>query len=141
KGKVVAQMNPLIKIMDTVRPKSIFKIGRDKYILDMGQNMVGWVQIKIPEGVKGDTVTMRFAERLKPDSTLYTANLRSAEQTDHYIMKDGEQQWEPHFTYHGFRYVEVTGYPGVPEKSDFIGKVVYDNLRTTGHFETSNQVI
>ena len=138
---VEAQMDPLIRVMDTVKPKSVFRIAPGKYIVDMGQNMVGWAEISIPHGKKGDTVKMHFAERINPDSTLYTANLRGAEATDRYVMKDGSQQWEPHFTYHGFRYIEVTGYPGTPSASDFLGKVVYDDLPTTGTFTTSNDVI
>lgn len=140
-GKVVAQMDPLITVMDTIHARSVFQIAPGKYVVDMGQNMVGWASVKIDNGKKGDTVSMHFAERINPDSTLYTANLRGAETTDRYVMKDGVQQWEPHFTYHGFRYIEVTGYPGTPEPSDFVGKVVYDDLTTTGHFETSNEVI
>lgn len=138
---VVSQMDPLIKVMDTLKPKTVFEIAPGKYIVDMGQNMVGWAQLSMSQGKKGDTVTMRFAERLNPDSTLYTANLRGAEATDHYVMKDGSQQWEPHFTYHGFRYIEVTGYPGTPSASDFLGKVVYDDLPTIGEFTTSSDVI
>lgn len=136
-----AQMDPLITIMDTLHPKAIYQIAPGKYIYDMGQNMVGWVQIHIPEGKAGDTVTLRFAERLNPDTTLYTANLRSAEATDHYIMKAGDQSWEPHFTYHGFRYVELTGYPGRPDLSTIVGKVVYDDLPVTGYFQTSNPLL
>jgi alpha-L-rhamnosidase len=138
---IASQMNPLIRVMDSVKPKAVFEIAPGKFIYDMGQNMVGWAHLKIKDGKTGDTVMMRFAEKLKADSSLYTANLRSAEATDHYIMKEGRQQWEPHFTYHGFRYIEVTGYPGVPDLSDIVGKVVYDDLETTGHFETSNTVI
>lgn len=136
-----AQMDPLITIMDTVKPKAVYEIAPGKYIYDMGQNMVGWVEIHIPAGRAGDTVTLRFAERLNPDTTLYTANLRSAEATDHYVMKSGNQSWEPHFTYHGFRYVELTGYPGKPDLSTIVGKVVYDDLPVTGHFETSNALL
>lgn len=140
-GKVVPQMNPLIAVMDTIHPRAVFQIAPDKYIVDMDQNMVGWTSLKIANGKKGDTVSLHFAERINPDSTLYTANLRGAEVTDRYVMKAGKQEWEPHFTYHGFRYIEVTGYPGTPSPSDFVGKVVYDNLPTIGHFETSNEVI
>jgi alpha-L-rhamnosidase len=140
-GRLEAQMSPLITVMDTIRPKSVFQIAPGRYIVDMGQNMVGWSAVRMGHGQQGDTLTMRFAERLNPDSTLYTANLRSAEATDHYVMKDGAQQWEPHFTYHGFRYIEVRGYPGTPAPSDFTGKVVYDNLPTTGQFTTSNAII
>jgi alpha-L-rhamnosidase len=138
---VEAQMDPLIIVMDSLKPKSITKMSDGSYMVDMGQNMVGWARINIPDGKSGDTVTMRFAERLNPDSTLYTANLRSAEATDHYIMKNGNQEWEPHFTYHGFRYIEVSGYPGKLTPSDIQGRVVYDNLPTTGHFNTSNKVV
>ncbi|MCL6524788.1 MAG: glycoside hydrolase family 78 protein [Thermoflavifilum sp.] len=136
-----AQMDPLITMMDTVKPKSIYQIAPGKYVFDMGQNMVGWVEIHIPQGKTGDTVTLRFAERLNPDSTLYTANLRSAEATDQYIMKAGAQHWQPHFTYHGFRFVELTGYPGKPDLSTLVGKVVYDDLPITGHFESSNTLL
>lgn len=138
---VEPQMDPLIRVMDSIRPKSVIRMPDGKYLVDMGQNMVGWARIKIPEGKRGDTVTMRFAERLNPDKTLYTANLRSAEATDHYVMKSGKQEWEPHFTYHGFRYVMVSGYPGKLLPSDIEGRVVYDDLPVTGHFETSNKVV
>jgi alpha-L-rhamnosidase len=138
---VVAQMNPMVRIMDSVKPVSVREIKKGVYIFDLGQNMVGWAHLSIADGRKGDTVTMRFAERLNSDSSLYVANLRSAEAADHYIMREGQQQWEPHFTYHGFRYVEVTGFPGKPDLSSITGKVVYDDMETTGHFETSSPVI
>ncbi|GAA4299659.1 alpha-L-rhamnosidase [Compostibacter hankyongensis] len=140
-GRIVAQMNPLIKVMDTLHARTVFQIAPGKYIVDMGQNMVGWAAMKIANGKRSDTVRLHFAERLNPDSTLYTDNLRGAETTDRYVMKEGAQQWEPHFTYHGFRYIEVSGYPGTPKPDDFVGKVVYDDLPVTGHFETSNPVI
>ncbi len=138
---IVSQMNPPIKIMDSLKPVSVKELASGKYIFDMGQNMVGWANIKIPNGKKGDTVTLRFAETLKPDGTLYLANLRGAEVTDRYVMKAGAQQWEPQFTYHGFRFVEVTGYPGKPDLADISGKVVHDDLETTGQFETSDTII
>lgn len=140
-GRMAAQMNPLIRVMDTVQPVNVFQASPGHFIFDMGQNMVGWVHVKIPQGTAGDTVVLRFAERLSPDSTLYTANLRSAEATDHYVMKDGEQAWEPRFTYHGFRYVEISGYPGTPALNTLTGKVIYDDLTTTGQFETSNKLL
>lgn len=139
--RVESQMVPLISVMDSLRPKSVTRIKDGHFIIDMGQNMVGWARIHIPHGKRGDTVVMRFAERLNPDSTLYTANLRSAEATDRYIMKAGSQRWEPHFTYHGFRYIEVNGYPGNLNPEDIQGRVVYDGLPTTGDFTTSNKVI
>ena len=74
--------------------------------------MVGFARLRAaaPAGTK---VTIRFAEMLNPDGTIYTENLRKAQATDTYIFKGGgEEVWEPHFTFHGFRYAEVTGFPG-----------------------------
>ncbi|SFE51575.1 alpha-L-rhamnosidase [Chitinophaga sp. CF118] len=138
---LVAQPNNPIKIMDTVKAIHVTEINPGTFIYDMGQNFVGWVHLKV-KGNKGTVVTMRFAERLKDDSTLYMENLRSAKVTDKYTLKGtGEENWEPRFTYHGFRYVEVTGYPGKPDLSAIEGRVVYDEMETSGQFETSNEVI
>ena len=108
----------------------------------MGQNMVGWLKINKLNGKEGQPVTMRFAEILNPDSTIYLANIRSAKVTDIYTpAKDGAFSWEPSFVYHGFRFVEISGLDEQPELSSFTGKVVYDNMETTGQFETSNDII
>lgn len=139
-GRLTAQMNEPIRVMDSIQPVAIKEIKPGTFVFDMGQNMVGWARLKM-NGKKGDTITLRFAERLNDDGTLYTANLRSAKATDQYIMKGGEESWEPRFTYHGFRYVEMTGFPGKPGLQSLQGRVVYDALATTGHFETSNPVI
>jgi alpha-L-rhamnosidase len=107
----------------------------------MGQNMVGWLSLKV-KGKAGQTVKLRFAEALKDDGTLYMANLRGAKVTDLYTLKGGDDElWEPSFIYHGFRFVEITGYPGEPTVNDFEGKVVYDEMETTGEFETSNATV
>lgn len=141
RGEFEAQMNPNIKVMDTIHPVGIKKLSPGKYILDMGQNMAGWIKMKV-EGKTGDTVQLRFAEILKDDGEIFTANLRGAEQTDHYMLKGkGMEKWAPRFVYHGFRYVEITGYPGEPKPEDFTGEVVYDDMATVGHFETSNPLI
>ncbi|MFL1012146.1 alpha-L-rhamnosidase [Flavisericum labens] len=136
-----AQMTPNMKVMDSVMPISITETDKGTYILDMGQNMVGWLQIKV-KGNRGDLIKMKFAESLKDDGTLYTANLRDARVTDEYILKGkGEEVWEPKFVYHGFRFVEIEGYKYKPSLNDFVGKVVYDNLKTTGAFECSNETM
>lgn len=140
-GVLKAQMSPGMKIKEILKPASIKSLTKDTLIIDMGQNMAGWLQISV-KGKKGDRIQMRFAESLKSDGRLYTANLRSAKQTDVYILKgSGMEIWEPHFVYHGFRYVEVTGYPGKASSDKFKGKLVYDDIATTGTFESSDQTL
>lgn len=140
-GKIVAQMNEPIAIVDTIYPKSIKQIKPNTWIMDMGQNMAGWVQMKV-RGNRGDKVTLKFAETLTDSSGLYVANLRDAKVTDIYTLKGvGEEVWHPVFVFHGFRYVEITGYPGTPAVNDFMGQVVSDRMAVTGHFATSNLLI
>ena len=140
-GKMVAQMAEPMKVMNTIAPISIKPASNGKYILDMGQNFAGWLQIKV-RGKRGQKVQLRFAESLKTDGELFVANLRDARVTDIYTLKgEGVEIWEPSFIYHGFRYVEVTGFPGTPTINDFEGKLVYDAFETTGSFTTSNSVI
>lgn len=141
-GKLTPQPNPNIRVMEEIKPVKISRLADGKFILDMGQNMVGWLKINSLNGKKDQPVTMRFAEILNPDSTLYLANIRSAKVTDIYTpAKDGVFTWEPSFVYHGFRFVEVSGLDEQPELSSFTGKVVYDRMETTGQFETSNSII
>ncbi len=140
-GELEAQINRNIKVMETITPVGITQPKPGMYILDMGQNMVGWIAMKV-KGKAGDKVKLRFAEVLKDDGTIYLANIRGALVTDLYTLKSADAEtWEPSFTYHGFRFVEITGYPGVPTVNDFEGKVVYDEMEVTGHFETSNPTI
>lgn len=140
-GEYEAQMNENMKVKDSISPVSLIAKKSGIYILDMGENMVGWISMKV-NGKRGDRVQMRFAETLTDEGYLYTANLRDARATDVYILKgDGEETWEPTFVYHGFRYAEITGYPGTPSIENFTGKIVYDDIQTTGSFETSNETI
>ena len=137
-GFYEAQMTPNMKIKGEVKPISIKVTSKGTYILDMGQNMVGWLQLKV-KGKSGDQVTMKFAESLQADGSLYIANLRDAKTTDIYTLKgEGEEIWEPRFIYHGFRFVEITGLPTKPTLDNFVGKVVYDDIKTTGTFESSD---
>ena len=138
---LVAQPIDPIKIMDIISPVNVKEIKPGTFIFDMGQNMVGWAELAV-KGKKGDKVALRFAERLNKDGSLYLDNIRSAEVTDTYVLKgEGEEKWEPRFTYHGFRYVEMTGFPGVPSLSTVKGKVVHDALDVVGSFECSNPLI
>ena len=139
-GQLSPQPNPNITVMEKLKPISLFQKD-GKWYLDMGQNMVGFINIKVRGQQQGDTITLRFAELLTPDSLLYTANLRGAECTDRLIMKGSEAHWHPMFVYHGFRYVEVSGLRETPNLDDFEGWVIYDEMPVTGSFETSNEII
>ncbi|MBS1512869.1 MAG: glycoside hydrolase family 78 protein [Bacteroidetes bacterium] len=141
-GFITAQPSEPVKVMQTIAPKTISTLSDGRYILDMGQNFSGWLQLLHVNGKRGDIITLRFAESLQPDGTLYTANLRDAKVTDKYTLNGkGNESWQPSFVYHGFRYVEVTGFPGTPALDNFSGKFIYDALETTGSFETSSNII
>jgi alpha-L-rhamnosidase len=141
-GKVTAQFSEPMKVMQTIKPVSIKNTGNGKYILDMGQNFAGWLKLQNVNGKKGDRITMKFAESLQVNGEIFIANLRDAKVTDVYTLKgSGGENWNPSFVYHGFRYVEVTGFPGTPTIHNFEGQLVYDAIETTGSFQTSNQTI
>jgi len=155
--KVSSEIAEPIRVMDTVKPIAISNPRPGVYIFDMGQNMVGWCRLKV-KGPRGTRVCLRFAELLAAEDDpqtisveplkaddkreLYFANLRSCKVTDHYILRGGGVEvWEPRFVYHGFRYVEVTGYPGKPDLSALEGIVVHDSVARAGEFSCSNDVI
>lgn len=140
-GNYEAQINRNMKVMKDLRPVSITPKGEGKYIIDYGQNFAGWVKMRV-QGERGTSVTLRFAESLNEDGTLFRDNLRAAKATDVYVLKGGkEEEWEPRFTYHGFRYVEVDGYPGDAVADNFIGRLVYDEMETVGSFTSSNALL
>jgi len=137
----VGQITDPMKVMQVIKPKSITHLNIDTFILDMGQNFAGWIQLNV-QGPKGKTVKMHFAESLQKDGSIYTANLRDAFNIDTYILKgEGVETWEPRFVYHGFRYVEITGWPGTPTIENFTGKLVYDAMATTGTFQSSDSTL
>ncbi len=111
-----------------------------RFVFDLGQNMVGYPEIKIPVK-KGQKITMRFAEMLNPDGTVYTENYRKAKSTNYYTAaNDGVVTWKPTFTFHGFRYVELSGFEGaaVPEKDWVVGLVLRTDIPQIGIFESSH---
>ena len=140
-GNYESQPNENMAVMDTLLPVSINRLGPVKWILDMGQNMTGWMKMRV-RGPRGTFVQMRFAESLREDGSLFTDNLRDALNTDLYILRGGgEEYWQPSFVYHGFRYVEISGYPGTPAPEDFKGLVIYDALPGTGRFHSSDSLL
>lgn len=141
---VSAQSAPTIQVTETLKPKTMTNPAPGVYVYDMGQNMVGWVQMKA-SGAAGTTVRLRFAEIVNQDGTIYTQNLRRAEATDTYILRGDRsgqpETFTPHFTYHGFRYVEVTGYPGTPGMDAISGQVFHTAVPVTGTFTCSNPLV
>jgi len=139
--KVQAYPGVTVKKIMEIKPKKCTEPKNGVYVFDMGQNFAGWVRLKA-KGDAGTKIVLRFAEMLNPDGTVYTENLRGARCTDTYILKGkGREVWEPRFTFHGFRYVEVTGYPGKPGLGDITGIVVHSDTPLVGSFECSNLMI
>ncbi|MBN2163114.1 MAG: family 78 glycoside hydrolase catalytic domain [Pontiellaceae bacterium] len=125
---------------ETMPVQAISEPTPGRYVFDLGQNMVGWARIKLPVE-KNRIITIRFAEMLNDDGTLYTTNYRTAKSTDSYVpAKSGVIEWEPRFTFHGFRYVELSGLPAGarPQKSWVEGVVMHSEYRQTGSFESSH---
>lgn len=139
--KLVAQIGPCVKVTKKIKPIKFTKSGDNQYIFDMGQNMVGRVQIKV-KGARGSSIVLRYGEMLYSDGTLYTENLRSAEQRDTYILRgEATEYYEPRFTFHGFRYVEISGYTGEITLDCITGKVMNSDLMETGVFHCSNPLV
>jgi len=151
--RLVWQPNQPIRVMHRIKPETMTEPQRGVYIMDMKQNMVGWCNIQV-HGRPGTEIRVRHGEMLKEDGTLYTANLRRALQTDRYTRSnDRHSALEPRFTYHGFRYVEITGRPNVPWRYEpgrriytpnpkhVIGEVIYSGAPQAGEFECSNRQI
>jgi alpha-L-rhamnosidase len=140
-GRVVAQMAEPLRVVETIKPLKITEPRPGVFIFDMGQNMVGWCRLKV-SGPKGTEIWLRHAETVQPDGMLYLDNLRSARALDRYVLKgSGTETWEPRFTYHGFRFVEVRGYPGKPPLTALEGRVVHDDMPATGEFRSSDEML
>ena len=128
------------KILE-IKPKKLTEPKTGVYVFDMGQNFAGWVRLKV-KAQAGERLVLRFAEMLNPDGNIYTKNLREARCTDTYVAAGkGEEVWEPTFTYHGFRFVELTGFPGRPPLDAVTGVVVHSNMPVAGFFECSNPMV
>jgi len=130
-------MEPVREICE-LKPKTITEPQPGRWVYDLGQNMVGVVRLKIsaPAGAK---ITLRHAEMLNPDGTIYTKNLRGATSVDEYVCKGkGTEVWQPRFTFHGFRYVEISGLAGKPKASAVTGIVIGSANPRTGSFACSD---
>ena len=137
----VAQIDPPVRVTEEVMPKAVTQPVPGTHLFDLGQNMVGWVRLRV-QGPPGTIVQMRFGEMLDGSGRLYVDNLRAAKATDTYLLSgNGMETYEPHFTFHGFRYVEVTGYPGTPSLDAVAGCVVGSDIPRTGTFECSDPLV
>lgn len=133
---------PPVKITETLPAKSVTARPDGGHIVDLGQNFAGIVRIRV-KGNAGDTIRLRFGEKLHPDGRLMTENLRMARATDTYILKGSPQgeTWEPKFTFHGFQYVEIKGLRTQPDLTTVTGLAIGSDTPKTGHFETDSPMI
>lgn len=141
KNILVATYNEPVKQHETFKPVRIFKTPKGEQVIDFGQNLVGWVKMTV-KGRKGDTIKLSHAEVLDKPGDFYTANLRSATSQNTYILNgEGEETFEPHFTWQGFRYVKVEGYHGELKPEDFTAITLYSGMNPAGIFSCSNPLI
>jgi alpha-L-rhamnosidase len=140
-ARLIATGNEPIKKHETFTPLKIIKTPKGELVADFGQNLVGWVQLKV-FGNKGDTIKIYHTEVLDKEGNFYTENLRVARQQNTYILKGGvEEFFEPHFTFQGFRYIKVEGFPGELKPENITAVALYSDLKPTGTFTTSNVLI
>ena len=138
---LTAQENEPVRRIDYLKPIELITTPAGETVLDMGQNMVGWVRFHVT-GERGTRVTLQHAEILDPDGNFYTANIRKARQFIEYICSgDGNEMYEPHFTFQGFRYVKVEGYPGLLNPDDFTGVAIHSDMEVSGSFECSDPLV
>ncbi len=139
--KLIAMSGPPVKKHEQFKALRVFKTPNGDTVVDFGQNLVGWVTLK-SQGPAGTKITLSHAEVLTKEGNFYTENLRSAKAQNSYILKGGaEQIFEPHFTFQGFRYVKVEGYPGELNVDNITAVALYSDMQTTGKFATSNPLI
>ena len=179
-GTLRGQMSPGMKVVQTLKPKSVTRKG-DKLIIDMGQNIAGWLKVRLSPLTSqrdniaghtsrrdnalayGDSIAIRYAEKLDSAGNLWTENLRHAESTDRYYACGNETAdtwWHPVFSYHGFRYAEITGLiksdslqhrdalttksqrrEAWPTTDDFIAEVISDDMDETGTFVSGDTIL
>ncbi len=138
---LTSQYNEPIQVTQYLKPIDITEPAPGVYIFDLGQNIAGHCRIEVT-GPAGTRIQLRHGEMLNTDGTLYTQNLRSARATDVFIKgTDGTELFEPCFTYHGFRYVEVTGLVQAPDKHILTGCVVHSAASLTSEFESSSELL
>jgi len=140
-ARLAVQPNEPIRITREIVPVSVREAAPGVHVFDLGQNFAGWCRLKV-QGPAGRTVTLRHAEVLNPDGTIYTDNLRAVAATERYTLRGtGVEVYEPRFTYHGFRYVEVAGLTEPPSTDALVGCVVHSDARPVGEFDCSEPLL
>jgi len=141
RGILQAKVNEPVRVTQTLPTRKITRPAPGVYVFDFGQNLSGLCRLQI-RGRRGQTVTLKFAEMLKADGHVYRENLRSAHATDTYVCRGGGiEDWTPRFTFHGFRYVEVTGLARPPSKSLLTALVLHTDMKPTGRFSCSRPIL
>ena len=141
KDILVGTQNEPIRKHESFSPKQIIKTPSGDNVIDFGQNLVGWVQIKAT-GKSGDVIKISHAEVLDKKGNFYTDNLRAAKQQNTFILKgSGQEVFEPHFTFQGFRYIKIEGYSGDLQPENFTAYALYSDMTPTGTFSCSNPLL
>ena len=137
-GKLQVNPGSAVKNTELLKPINITEPKPNTYVFDLGKNIAGFAELKV-KGAKGTKIQLRFGEILKSDGNIQTDNLRMARATDTYILKGNEEElWQPKFTYHGFQFIEVTGFPGKPTLNAITGIVLSSIETNASTFSTSN---
>ncbi|WP_409340613.1 family 78 glycoside hydrolase catalytic domain [Paenibacillus sp. MBLB4367] len=141
KETLLAQENEPVRKIEEIFPVALLKTPSGETVVDMGQNMVGWVRFQV-QGRSGQEVTLQHAEVLDRDGNFYTDNLRKAKQTVRYVLKGGQPEtYEPRFTFQGFRYVKLTGFGEDIQLAQFTGIVLHSDMERTGDFQCSDPLV
>src|SRR4029079_16047558 len=141
KSVLVATQNEPVKKHETFKPVKIFTTPNGEKVIDFGQNLVGWVMLTA-KGNAGDTITISHAEVLDKYGNFYTDNLRAAKAEAKYVLRgEGDEFFEPHFTFFGFRYIRVGNYPGELKPENFTAVALYSDMKPTGEFTSSHALI
>ncbi|MBN1791131.1 MAG: family 78 glycoside hydrolase catalytic domain, partial [Bacteroidales bacterium] len=140
-NNIIASEGAAIRKIQEIRPVKVFRSPKGSLLVDMGQNMVGWIRLKV-NGPKGTVITIRHSEVLDKYGEFYTENLRSAKcQIDYTVGGTGDEVYEPRFTFMGFRYLEIIGFPGTLTADNITGVVVHSDMTLTGDYESSNPLL
>ncbi|WP_163581455.1 alpha-L-rhamnosidase [Gracilibacillus saliphilus] len=142
KNNIIFQQNEPVKKIENIKPKELIHTPEGDIVLDMGQNMVGWMKFRV-KGNQGQEVSLTHAEILDKDGNFYVGNLRKATQKITYILKGDPsgETFEPHFTFQGFRYVKLSGFKDEIALEDFTGIVLHSDMTDTGEFKCSNDLV